>query len=82
MELRFVCSLAMKMLCHAQIETCDVFHLLGSVRTVAHEYYSKLQEYRVIAIYSISPKPLFESLNTFEKECPFLRFSIIILKLP
>lgn len=82
MAVHFVCSLAMKMLCRARIETCDVFRPLGSVRTVAHAYYSKLQEYLVIAIYSVTPKPLFESLNSFQEERSFLPFCIIILKLP
>jgi len=82
MEVHFVRSLAMKMLCRAQIETCDVFRLLGSVRTVAHAYYSKLHDYLVIAIYSVLPKTLFESLNSFQEEHSFLRFCVIILKLP
>ena len=40
MQLHFVCSLVMEMLCRAQIEPCDVFRVLGSVRTVSHAYQS------------------------------------------
>jgi hypothetical protein len=70
MEEHFVCSWTMKMPWRVQIKVCDVYHLLGSVRTLAHGYFSKLQEHtlHVISIYSISPKPLLSSLISFQEE--------------